>query len=372
VVARVEGGAAAPTAAPAASFTKKPADRVDGEGHADYGFFGPDSVTWRVWLYPTSLTIGFQRATTIEQLDPFLLAAVVATEKVAEHARRRYDATMRYFAMVAFGDTRSAVKASEMLVRLHARYAVGIEPISGRRYDANDPGSQLWIHLTAWHSILYAYERFGPGRLSAADDRRYWRECAVAAELQTVDPAQVPRSREQVRAYFQTERARLAVSEDAQRMMRHILASLYDVIAEPLPVVWAPPAWIVSRMVRSATLASMPRWQRKLAGLRQSRIADAAIAPTMRLAFWALTRSTRLQLWALRTLSPATVPVIAPILRGTPPKSPHTLSPAEAFVLHDTPTPAEVYAAVGPSGDTDGLDDPGREAPWRHPAALRT
>lgn len=26
----------------------------------DYGFFGPDSVTWRVWSYPTSLTVGFQ------------------------------------------------------------------------------------------------------------------------------------------------------------------------------------------------------------------------------------------------------------------------------------------------------------------------
>jgi len=47
--------------------------------------------------------------------------------------------------------------------------AVGTEPLSGARYDANDPQSQLWIHLTAWHSILYAYERYWPGRLSAED-----------------------------------------------------------------------------------------------------------------------------------------------------------------------------------------------------------
>ena len=26
----------------------------------DHGFFGPGSVTWRVWGYPTSLTVGFQ------------------------------------------------------------------------------------------------------------------------------------------------------------------------------------------------------------------------------------------------------------------------------------------------------------------------
>ena len=42
--------------------------------HEDYGFFGPDSVTWKVWSYPTSLTIGFQRAVVVEELDPALVA----------------------------------------------------------------------------------------------------------------------------------------------------------------------------------------------------------------------------------------------------------------------------------------------------------
>src|SRR5438105_15676315 len=38
--------------------------------HADYGFFGPGSVTWKVWSYPTSLTVGFQRAVVVEELRP--------------------------------------------------------------------------------------------------------------------------------------------------------------------------------------------------------------------------------------------------------------------------------------------------------------
>src|SRR5438477_10745904 len=138
------------------------------EPHEDYGFFGPDSVTWRVWSYPTSLTIGFQRSVVIEELDPYLIAAVDATDAVRTRPRQRYDRTLRYFATVAFGGARSAIKASEVLVRVHAK-AVGIEPISGKAYDANDPDSQLWIRLTAWHSILYAYERYGPGRLSPED-----------------------------------------------------------------------------------------------------------------------------------------------------------------------------------------------------------
>jgi uncharacterized protein (DUF2236 family) len=336
-------------------------------GHADYGFFGPDSVTWRVWLYPTSLTVGFQRAVTIEELDPFLLAAVYTTDKVAAHPRRRYDGTMRYFATVAFGDSRSAVKASEMLVKLHAHYGVGVEPISGLRYDANDPDQQLWIHLTAWHSILYAYERFGPGKLDDEDERRYWQECAIAAELQTIDPARVPRSRDQVREYFESERPRLAASEATQAMMRHILGSLYDVLAEPFPRALAPVAWIASTLVRTATLATMPRWQRELAGVRQWRLVDAAIGPVMRFAFWAFTRSTRVQLYALGILSPATVAVIAPILRAVPPQTLETLTPAEAFERHQTPTPAAVYAALRqPEADLRGTYD----VPWPHGASI--
>jgi hypothetical protein len=44
------------------------------EPSEDYGFFGPGSVTWKVWSYPTSLTIGFQRAVVVEELDPALIA----------------------------------------------------------------------------------------------------------------------------------------------------------------------------------------------------------------------------------------------------------------------------------------------------------
>src|SRR5215212_8354784 len=108
----------------------------------DYGFFGPGSPTWRVWGYPTSATVGFQRSVVVEELDPFLVAAVEATNKVRDKPRQRYDRTLEYFATVAFGDTRTALKAAETLVKVHAR-AVGVEPISGTRYDANDPDSQL-------------------------------------------------------------------------------------------------------------------------------------------------------------------------------------------------------------------------------------
>ena len=309
--------------------------------HEDYGFFGPGSVAWRVWGYPTSLTVGFQRAVVVEELDPFLLASVEATNRVRTQARGRYDNTIRYFATIAFADSRTAVEASATLMRVHSRM-VGIEPLSGLQYDANDPDSQLWILLTGWHSVLYAYERYGPGRLSPEDDRRYWEACAVAAELQTCDPDKVPRTREEVREYFESVRPRLAASEATQAMMDHLLTA--SVIFPELPRVLRPGAHLVSRVLRTATIATMPRWQRSLAGLRQSRVADALVVPVMKVSFRIAHASTALRLALLGLISPRTVPIVEPVFRGTPPEREVTLSPAEAFELHgvEPPVPAAV------------------------------
>lgn len=311
------------------------------EPHEDHGFFGPDSVTWRVWTYPTALTVGFQRSVVVEELDPALVAAVDATGAVRSRPRTRYDRTLRYFALVALGDSRSAVKASDVLVKVHAK-AVGVEPLSGNRYDANDPHSQLWIHLTAWHSILYSYERYGPGPLAPEDEARYWEECAIAAELQTCDAADVPRTRAGIRAYFEEMRPRLAGSEAAQLMMAHLLRA--EVMLPPVPWPLRPVTWVATRTLRAATIATMPRWMRRMAGLRQGRVVDAAVRPVMRLTFAALHRLPRLGVLALGVLSPSTVPVAAPVLLGVPPRRAETLTPAQARERDGVLPPVESYA----------------------------
>jgi uncharacterized protein (DUF2236 family) len=308
--------------------------------HEDYGFFGPDSVTWRVWGYPTSLTVGFQRAVVVEELDPALIAAVDETKAIRYRPRTRYDRTLRYFAMVAFGDTRSTAKAADVLVKIHSK-AVGIEPLSGQPYDANDPQSQLWIHLTAWHSILYAYERYGPGRLRPEEEERYWQECAIAAELQTCDPADVPRTREGVREYFERMRPTLAGSEAARSTMDHLLHA--EIMLAPVPRMLRPMTKIMAQFLRVATIATMPAWMREMSGLTQPRLLDILITPVMKVSFWAVQLHPRAELALLRQLSPGTVPVVAPILLDVAPERPETLTPSEAQARYGFDKPAEAH-----------------------------
>ncbi len=309
--------------------------------HEDHGFFGPDSVTWKVWTYPTSLTVGFQRSVVIEELDPALIAAVDQTDAVRYRPRTRYDRTMRYFATISLGDSRSAMTASDVLVKVHAK-AVGTEPLSGNPYDANDPHSQLWIHLTAWHSILYAYEKYGPGRLTPQEEAQYWEECAIAAELQTCSPDDVPRTRDGIRRYFEEMRPKLAGSEAAQSMMDHLLSA--QIMLPPMPKVFRPGAWVVSRVLRAATIATMPAWMRKMGGTPQPKIVDALVTPLMKVSFRLATLNRRVELALLAFLTPSTYPVAAPALFGIAPKDPRTLTIAEARERYGILPPTEEYA----------------------------
>ncbi|WP_149359434.1 oxygenase MpaB family protein [Lolliginicoccus suaedae] len=307
---------------------------------ADYGFFGPGSVTWKVWGHSTTPILGLQRAVVVEELDPALVAAVDATGANYARPRTRYDRTVRYFATVALADSETVLKAADVLVKVHAR-AIGTEPLSGNAYDANDPRSQLWILVTGWHSVLTMHEAYGGGPLTDEEDRQYWAECAIAAEMQTCDPADVPRSREEARAYFERMRPHLAVSEAAQRMMDHLLTAKVAMPELPLPL--RPLAHMLSALLRAGTIATLPRWMRRLSGFDQPAAVDLAVRPVLKAGFALVEASPRLKLAIASALAPSLHPIAAPQILGIAPLSPEVLTPAQARARYGYPRPAEAH-----------------------------
>ena len=315
-------------------------DITDIAPHEDYGFFGPDSVTWKVFTYPTATTVAFLRTVAIEVLEPFVLASVNDTQSVMRRPKLRYDRTLQYTATIAFADSAAVVKAADTLLRIH-RNIVGPEPVGGGQYDANDPRGQLWIHLTQWHSLLYVYEKFGPGKLSPAEELQYWTECRRAAAFQTIDPDDVPRDRDEVRAYFASMRPRLAGSEVAQQHVQAILGALG--ILDDFPVVLRPLRPALWWFLRTATISTLPRWLRPVAGVHQSRVTDSVITLSARACFGLADRSTWLQVALLAWTSSLAYPVMAPVLFGIPPRTPVTVTPAEAWRRAGRPGPREQY-----------------------------
>jgi uncharacterized protein (DUF2236 family) len=284
----------------------------------DHGLFGPGSPTWAVWSYP-SLVVAGGRAAIVQMFHPPTAAGVAQHSGYPGDFHGRLRRTAHYFATVALGDARSAIEASERLRRVHER-VTGIEPLTGRPYRAGDPANQLWVHVTGWHSALYAYERYGPGRLSPQDEARYWRECGIASELQDLDPADVPCSRAAVREYFESMRPCLCVSEPARAIMHSLL---------PPPVSWELAPFVpLLPVLAAATVATIPRHMRRLGGFDQPAVVDAGVRPLMRITMAALTLPVLERL--LATLAPEAYAVAHEALAGRPPLLHEIVPPTEA------------------------------------------
>jgi uncharacterized protein (DUF2236 family) len=292
----------------------------------DYGFFGPGSPSWKVWTAPTAL-IGFQRAVVLEHFDPHLAAAVADSDGIYSDPSGRLDRTLAYFLTVAVADGRTAITVSDALMRVHAK-ANGVDPVTSARYSANNPTSQLWIHITGWHSVLKCYERYGPGPLTPVEEDRFWAESRIAAELQTCKPGDVPASRDEVRQYFADVRPRLCTSERAERGMHYLL--------------WTPRSkgtrlWGGSRLLAPAAIATLPKWMRRLGRFDQPAAVDAAVVPAARAAVRVLSaRDGRRMVAVARHLVPHTAEVFAQHLKDVPPEHPYTVTPAEARELVST------------------------------------
>jgi uncharacterized protein (DUF2236 family) len=285
----------------------------------DWGLFGPRSPTWRIWSSPTAL-LAFRRSIIVETFDPFLAIAVHEQNAVRNDPHGRFERTLRYFLTVACGDSRSALEASQLLMRVHAR-AHGTEPISGKRYSANDPTTQLWIHVTGWHSNLLCYERFGGGPLSAKDEAEYWDNCVTAAELQTCNPKDVPRSRDEVRQYYAAVRSRLCMSEHGRSLIHYFLKP-------PRRVVGAS-GWALGHVLAPAVLSTIPRWMRVLAGMDQSRATDRAIVPVVR-GLVRLGSRPEIVRSILRETAPSVLPLMEEVLTMAKPQHDEVPSIAQA------------------------------------------
>ncbi|MFI5780668.1 oxygenase MpaB family protein [Nocardia sp. NPDC051570] len=286
----------------------------------DYGFFGPNSVSWQVWSHPAML-LGLQRAISLQFLNPFFAAAHEDAQAIYQRPAHFYDITLSFVLSGIFGDSRTALETSDFIMKIHT-HVKGVEPISGQRYHANSPEAQLYTHVCTWHSVLKCYEVFGPGPLEPAAEQQYWAQCAIAAELFTCKPADVPSSRDGVREYYTELRPRLCVSDHAISGMRQQFYTSGPYADLKIAA--------VSRIGTPATLATMPTWIRQLTGLDQSALVDAASIPLFRTVLRTVAASHRATWTAVRIAAPISGRIVRQHFLATRPHRADITTPAAA------------------------------------------
>jgi len=152
--------------------------------HGDEGWFGADSVAWRVHA-DLSTVVGGLRALLYQTLHPLAMAGV------ADHSDYRHDPwgrlhrTAEFVAATTYGTSAEAMRAVARVQRVHDDVE-GVAP-DGRRYSADDPTLLAFVHATEVDSFIAAYQRYGAG-LSPVDADRYVDEMAVVARALGADP----------------------------------------------------------------------------------------------------------------------------------------------------------------------------------------
>ncbi len=229
------------------------ADRLPGERYdaplGDPGWFGPDSVTWRVHADP-ALLVGGLTALMLQTLHPLAMAGVAEHSDFRQRPLERLGRTSSFVTATTYGATPVAERMARAVRAIH-RTVVGVAP-DGRRYAADDPDLLLWVHVAEFHAFVRTHRLYALRPVADEDLDRYWDEVAVIAEA--LGATDVPRSRAEVDAYLRAVRPELEAGPQARETLRFILRP----IEGPLPFQAA-----YLGVVRAA-LGALPGWARRM------------------------------------------------------------------------------------------------------------
>jgi uncharacterized protein (DUF2236 family) len=239
------------------------------------GFFGPDSITWRVHSDPT-FSVGGLRALLLQALHPVAMDGVARfSGGFREEPWPRLIRTATYVDTLTFGTRTEAVRAAARVRGIHRKLS-GVEATTGREYRVDDPDLLLWVHCCEVDSLLTAARRGGVP-MTDDDADRYVAEQVTAAELIGITPEDAPSSVAELAAYFEAVRPELALTQSAREASRLILLPPMTTWVRYLTP--AQPAWGV---LASLAVALLPPWARRMYSLPGLGVTDAAATAGVR------------------------------------------------------------------------------------------
>ena len=239
------------------------------------GFFGPDSVTWRIHADP-SYAVGGLRALMLQALHPVAMDGVARNSAgFRDEWWMRMTRTGEYMATVTFGTRTEARRMAARVRGLH-RKLDGVEETTGRAYRVDDPDLLLWVHNCAVDSLLSTARRAGLP-LSDEDADTYVLEQVAAARLVGVAEEVAPRSVADLEAYFDVIRPSLALTTAASDGVRRLFVPPMKGWVQVLTP--ARPAW---GTFASLGFATLPAWARQMFSMPGFSLTDAAATAALR------------------------------------------------------------------------------------------
>jgi uncharacterized protein (DUF2236 family) len=160
---------------------------------ADPGYFGPQSMMWKVNKEITVL-FGGARALLMHAAHPLIAAGARQTSFYQRDPWKRLIRTLSLQNSVTFGNKQEAKESAHRINKLH-EVIKGNDEVTGGYYDALDHEQLLWVHACLQISSIYFYE-MTVKKLSDDEKNQYHLENMKAAELVLVDIEKMPDTHE--------------------------------------------------------------------------------------------------------------------------------------------------------------------------------
>jgi uncharacterized protein (DUF2236 family) len=190
--------------------------------NADPGYFGPQSMMWKVNKEITVL-FGGARALLMHAAHPLIAAGARQTSFYQRDPWKRLIRTLSLQNSVTFGNKQEADESAHRINKLH-EVINGEDDVTGGYYDALDHEQLLWVHACLQISSIYFYE-MTVKKLSEEEKNQYHLENMKAAELVLVDKNKMPKTHDGLKNWV-TEKSRedgYLVSTDVAEDVKNII-----------------------------------------------------------------------------------------------------------------------------------------------------
>lgn len=245
---------------------------------SDDALFAKDTPIRLVHADLVGMMTGGVRALLLQMLHPHALQGVLDHSNFREDMHGRLQRTARFIAVTTFGHRDEAHKAIDRVNRIHAR--VGGTLPDGSRYEATNPRTLAWVHVTEAQSFLAGYLRHVRPDMPSRDQDEYYAQIAVIARALGADP--VPETRREADAIFREMRSELKPSPEAREVAQLVLSQR----PKGTPIA-------VQTMIGAEAVAMLPPFARGMLNLQR----PVLTALPARAATWGMGKTLR---WAFK------------------------------------------------------------------------
>ena len=231
---------------------------------SDPGYFGPNSMMWKVNKEITVL-FGGARALLMHAAHPLIAAGARQTSFYQRDPWKRLIRTLSLQNSVTFGTKKEADESAERINKLH-EVIKGKDQVTGGIYDALDQEQLLWVHACLQVSSIYFYEKTVK-KLSENEKNQYHQENTIAAELVLIDKSFIPKTHEELKKWVinKSKEENFIILTDVAEDVKEIISG------GPVPI-HIKPIW---PFISFTAFNTLPKQFKEIYGIKDTKLRRA-------------------------------------------------------------------------------------------------